>query len=111
MSKYTEIYITDGVTEKRRLFDFSDAENLSVNEVVHLLNFESDKPVWHYFILMKQVEAHMRNLSSNKDGLSGEVFVNGKIIKVEPFDDQEVIGMVGALKVRAVRQYLAGEQA
>lgn len=111
MSKYTEIYITDGVTEKRRLFDFGDAENLSVNEIVHLLSFESDKPVWHYFILMKQIEAHMKNLSSNKNGLSGEVFVNGETVKVEPFDDQEVIGMVSALKIRAVRQYLAGETA
>ena len=111
MSKYTEIYITDGVTEKRRLFDFGDAESLSANEIVHLLNFESNKPVWHYFIMMKQVEAHMKNLSSNKNGLSGEVFVNGETIKVEPFYDQEVIGMVSALKVRAIRQYLAGDQA
>ena len=109
MSKYTEIYITDGVTEKRRLFDFGDAENLSVNEIVHLLNFESDKPVWHYFIMMKQVEAHMKNLSSSKDGTSGEVFVNGKTVKVELFNESEGCGLVSGLVDRAVRQYLAGE--
>lgn len=111
MSKYTEISITDGVTEKKKIFIDIATDELSVNEIVSLLHFESTKPIWSYFIMFKQVEAHMNTMSYNKSGLSGVVTVNDKRIKVQRFDEGEAFGLISALKMQAVKQYLAGARA
>lgn len=111
MSNYTEISITDGVTTKKKLFTDIATDELSVNEIVSLLHFESKKPIWEYFIMFKQIEAHMNRMSYNKSGLSGVVTVNGKRVEVQPFDEGESFGLISALRMQAVKQYLAGEQA
>lgn len=108
MSNYTQISITDGVTTKKRVFTDIATDELSVNEIVSLLSFESDKPVWTYFVMFKQIEARMSTMSYNKNGLSGVVTVNDKRVEVQPFDEGNSFGLVSALKLEAVNQYLAG---
>lgn len=110
MSKYyTQISITDGVTTKKKVFTDILVGELSVNEVVNLLKFESKKPVWEWFIHFTQCEAISNGLSFNKNGLSGTVTVNDKKIEVEPFEHKSELGLMSALKLEAVKQYLARE--
>lgn len=111
MSKYTEISITDGVTTKKKLFTDIATDELSVNEIVSLLHFESAKPVWAYFIQFTQIEAHMNTMSYNKSGLSGTVTVNGNLLNIGPFDEGEAFGLISALRMQAVKKYLAGARA
>ena len=111
MSKYTEISITDGTNKKKKVFADIATDELSVNEIVSLLGFESKKPIYEYFVMFKQIEAHMNTMSYNKRGLSGVVTVNSERVKVRSFDEGESFGLVSALKMQAVKQYLAGEQA
>lgn len=111
MSKYTEISITDGVTTKKKVFADIASDELSVNEIVSLLHFESKKPVWAYFIQFTQIEAHMNTMSYNKNGLSGTVTVNGNLLKIKPFDEGDAFGLISRLKGEAVKQYLAGARA
>tara|TARA_R110002126_G_scaffold38679_9_gene115391 strand:+ start:716 stop:1051 length:336 start_codon:yes stop_codon:yes gene_type:complete len=108
VSKYTEISITDGVTTKKKLFTDIATDELSVNEIVNLLHFESKKPIWAYFIHFTQIEAHMNTMSYNKSGLSGTVTVNGNCLNIEPFDEGDAFGLITRLKDEAVKQYLAG---
>lgn len=107
MSDYTEVYITDGVTEKTKLLDGDLSGILSVSDITTLLNFQSEKPIWHYFIKFTQIEAVSNGMRFNKGGLSGKVAVNGEVIEVEPFDCSDDVGLMSSLKHRAVTQYLA----
>lgn len=110
MSIYIEVYISDGVTEKRRLFDNAAAKNLSINEIVALTAFESTKPIWSYFVKFTECEAYMKTMSIREDYLSGMVSVNDQDVFVEAFESKGGLS-VSLLKRRAVNQYLSGRAA